>query len=284
MMNEKELEKKSPFAVCEGETFEQVSVDGAHYVDLTDFQSEIIKSINQFLVMTRLQVTQSLLYKGFTTEPEIVSRQLKYLMKNGYIDGFNFKDNEGNIKTRFYMVGRKGGGWLASVKEPRRLHGYLQQCTLVQIKKILSANQAVFSLGLINEGNCISSKIIKNNQEYHAELLFRAGTIVQGNGRNIMLESVRKISGYEEELYEKLKRINKTIHSQKSEVLPSQDNSIIIVSEDREMMEYLIKLFERKHYKEFSVFITYDRLLVSEEEDKLFQIRKKSILKRILAA
>lgn len=292
MMNMKldYMEMKSPFALRRGELVEKMPTkEYCRFILLNDVQQEIILAVNKWLFLNRFLLLQYLVKKGCNINEEELKVQLKLLSENRYLDRLEFTCDGEKLVFRVYRVGRKGRGWLSANDIRIRLNQYVEQCSAVQVKKILSANQAVIMLGEIDELNStVAAQIIRYNKtkKRSTKYIFRAYGYLEQKLRSLIVESVRREDDYIANVQEKLRRIDSVLkHKKKCNIVLKKKPVVLLVAEEREHMEQLRVYFEKRHYKYFELAFSYDRQLIDEadEKEKIYYQTRKSIWERVLA-
>lgn len=287
MMNEMNmLEGSSPFAVYEGEKLVRVAPQSyCRFIKLNEIQQNIICAVNQCLVLNGYLLRRYLEKLGVELTPEECKYQLKVLSQNNYLQKMEFHIDETAQHCRAYCVGRKGKGWLAAMGKRIRMSGYLDCCCALQMKKLLCANQTIIELAEAEQLKTINpAQIIKNSRENQAtKLLFRAYGFVKGDKNTYIVEPIRNEKDCIDNLKEKLKRMDAVLKNKIAcSVSIDQIPTVILVAENKYLMEFLMEGLEKCRYKTVHLAFSYDKAVL-EQDEKLFYPCKKSFWSRLLA-
>ena len=101
--------------------------------------------------------------------------------------------------------------------------------------------------------------------------LFRATGISESERGITILEPVRSVQDYKDEMLKKLDRIEKTLGREKCSIDLSKEITLIIVAEDIIKMQALMNIIDERKYSHFAIQYTYDTLLYSEGSNKLYR-------------
>ena len=292
----KELEQwmqmASPFAIHEGEIMvDEKAEEYGHYIELDPFQTEIVKSVNALLFATRQLIKKYLIRQGAKVKDKLLDKQLKRLSYNNYLRKMACVSPDGSKSvSKTYTLDRKGKGFLRHMGVKVRLEGYVNDRirTPGQVKKILAANQAMLAIAGNDKDIYIeTAKMYIVNEKHPRNRLFRALGFVNAAGNDsYFIQPVRNEKDNVTDLLDKLYRMEKVIKKVGFSDLKIEKNlTVIVVAENKVWMEYLKNLLEKKHYTQFRLAITYDRLMVSDLplDKKIDSIRTTSFVQKVLS-
>ena len=275
-LEEKEQEKSSPFALVTDEYKTVVSAEHARFVNLSESQGEILKICNSLLFVTERMISQYLESLNYDVDRTYLHNELYFLADAGYLRRIKLGRTSSTSIFNIYTVGYKGAGWLKANAYKSRLHGYVEQCECLQIKKILAANQVMIEMGYLSAESYLSGQMVVDKKINATSNLFRAHCLVQDKDKQIIVEAVRNTKDYKKELLEKLERIEKTLKTQ-----IKQKTELIITVENSKMMQELKQELEIHRYRNFDVYLIYDRLLLENRKEKLLKIQTISWFNRL---
>lgn len=271
------LELRSPFALYGNESLiDEKSEEFGHFIELNEFQAELIKAVNVMLFATRQLLKKYLAIQGIHFSDKMLTKQLKRLSLHNYLRKKSFVSLNGR-KSGFmtYMLDRKGKGFLRHMGIRIKLEGYINEKTPGEVKKILAANQAAIEI-IIAGGDkkmyfetarifLVNEKRLKANGH-----LFRALGFInnEDGGKSYFIQPVRNGQDDIVELLDKLNRMEQVIQiAGFSELSIQEDITVIVVAESKIEMEHIKTLLENKQklYGHLQLATTYDRLIISED-------------------
>lgn len=268
------LEMQSPFAIHENEILvDEESEQFGKYINLNQFQMEIVKAANVMLFVTRQLLKKYLIRQGVEFNEKSLTKQLKRLSLNNYLSKKTFISTDGGESvTKIYTLGRKGKGFLRNMGIRVKLEGYINDRTPGQVKKILAANQAMLEIAGNDKRIYIETArifLLNEGQPKITGMLFRALGYMNNKeeGKSYFIQPVRNEKDDVKELLDKLYRMEQVIKkTELSELKIKRSVTVIIVAENKKWMEYIENLLEneQKNYRHFQLAMTYDRLIVSE--------------------
>lgn len=268
------LEMQSPFAIHENEILvDEESEQFGKYINLNQFQMEIVKAANVMLFVTRQLLKKYLIRQGVEFNEKSLTKQLKRLSLNNYLNKKTFISTDGGESvTKIYTLGRKGKGFLRNMGIRVKLEGYINDRTPGQVKKILAANQVMLEIAGNDKRIYIETArifLLNEGQPKITGMLFRALGYMNNKeeGKSYFIQPVRNEKDDVKELLDKLYRMEQVIKkTELSELKIKRSVTVIIVAENKKWMEYIENLLEneQKNYRHFQLAMTYDRLIVSE--------------------
>lgn len=282
--------KKSPYSVCEEDILEKVMPMYSGYIELNRLQQQILRCINERMMLTVWQVSVILKKNGIYHEQDELQNELWKLSNNCYLDKYRLFNPANNMNFNVYKIGHKGKGWLKRVGEKPRMGGYLERCRSVQIKKLLSVNQCIIGLNLTSEYKIETTKMIYEEGRHifrKNKNLFRAGGIAENDSSILIIESVRSDEDFEGNLIEKLQRIDKTIKKGKCSINKHKSIRLLVIAEDKDKMDYLRYILQNHKYRSFEILYSFDwqvtlgttiEKLMEHEADKTEYISGLAIL------
>lgn len=288
---EVKMEYPSPFEWREGEWIEEEDLSNGgfgHYIDLDSLEKSIVLAINQLLVVNKQILKKYLTREGIVVNDRCLAKELKKLTENHYLRRYAFHNANGSVGLmRVYAVGRKGKGFLIFNKHKMRLEGYISNRNATQIKKILCANQA--ALGIAGNDNSMVFQTAKSfwydkKKTGHTNKIFRALSYVTDNKKTYIIQPIRNDNENITELFDKLSRIDIVLKKLGPDAMHiGNDVTVVIVAENQLLMERIRKVLNSKHYLNFRLAVSYDRLVGSEKEvvDKIFYINPKSFWTKV---
>jgi len=269
--------KKSPYEIYSGETIERFIPENPRSYKIKGIQKEILLAINIFMCLTSRMLVKYLNDKGYDIEQKQIQKELKFLSQNDFLKKYQFKlvgDEKGVSSYKYYSIGFKGKAFLYNeCNIYAKKMGYMEQCTVSEVKKVLSANQVIIELGLANEMDVSVVKMVVDEgfHLFNNKNLFRAIGYCESENKINIIEPVRSVLTYEKDLIEKLKRIERTLECDKCNIDIKKDITIIIVAENYSKMRYIMSWCEDK-YKNFRMLFTYDTLFISSSKHKFFSV------------
>lgn len=285
----------SPFAYRADEKLllEDLSEGGfGRYIELNEFQSEIIKAVNVLLVTNKQILKKYLTRTGVAVEECKLTKELQRLSNNHYLNKMVFQNSDGSIAMmRVYSVGRKGRGYLRFNKIRTRLEGYVASRTAIQVKKLLAANQAMF--GIAGNDLSIYTETAKSfwfdkKKTRNTDLVFRALALVNNweSNQSYIIQPLRN-DGKDnlKDLIDKLERMDTVIKKAGTiEMKLCKDITVLVVAENSAWMEYYEPVLKKLYFSHFKIAVSYDRLMNSSEtiESKIHYIESEPFWKRLL--
>ena len=279
-INMESVEMNSPYAVYPGESLVKIlsKLSRPRRVELNQLQAHIIEATNLFLVLTSKLLTSYLNLRGINVQQRTIQKELVFLSENTYLNKYEFRHPESGSYSSYkcYTVGRKGMGFLASTGVRAQKMGYLDKCSPAQVKRILSSNQALIALmeeGMISGEGMSIAKIVTDDGFHLFEnpYIFRASGYAESEADIIVIEPVRNENNYGAILLKKLKRMDKTLGRDKCNIDTSKKVKVIIVAESLMKMQELMNIIDETVYKRFEVQYSYDTLMYSNSECKLYK-------------
>lgn len=274
------LEKTSPFAVRENEFWEKKPTSHPRYIELDQVQGEIIKLCNRYLILTERMLDQCLHILDYPYPRTWLHPQLLSLAESGYLDQMVIKGKNA-APINAFAVGCKGSGWLKSNHIRPRLHSYIEDCDTIRLKKILAANQFMTEKKYSCE-KCLTGEMVIEHHKRTSSKLFRGYGSVRDNGKQIYVEVVRNTEKYYDNLLEKLNRMDNTLEVNRKLSGQMTETEVVVITENEAMMREIKERLEKyKKYRNFSIFVTYDRWLLGEGNDNLEKVVQRSFIERI---
>ncbi len=266
-----ELEGESPFALYPGETI-QIEKDNLvydHFIELNEVQAMIIYIVNHFLVATTKMIHEELLKAGFEVNRVSLDRRLYSLSENAYLQRMVFTNERGRQPLKIYRLDRKAMGYLKAKRILPRKIGYLKSRTPADTKKLLAAIQAAQALAdnplQIEIAKMFVSDSVKSFLS--KDKLFRAHAMVKREENvSYIIQPVRNEENAERQLLEKLQRMERTLKKYRKENEFQDEIVLLVVAENEIWRDYYENLFEKQHYMNFHVALTYDRLIANSEK------------------
>lgn len=275
-VNTESIMVDSPYQIYPGEIMKKIIPDNPRRLNLSSLQAEIVLATNQLLVVTSRLLTKYLNIKGIEVEQKKVQKQIAYLADNNYLNKFLFCNPDKGIQASYkvYTVGHKGKGFLYSTYNIQTQKvGFLEQCNVAQIKRILASNQLLIDTKLVSRMDFSVAKMVTDDG-FHLlknKKLFRSIGFCQNDDCIKIIEPVRQESTYEKDVMDKLKRIEKTLSSKKCNIDVNKRITVILMAESYGRMENIMNLVNEKQYKCFDIVYTYDTLIACDEKNKFFK-------------
>ena len=288
--DEKWLEMESPFAVYQGEELVDENLEEyGRYIELDEFQTEIIKAVNTMLFSNGQLIKKFLIRLGLDFDAEKLAKELKNLSRNKYLCKKSFVYTDGTKSaSKVYTLGRKGKGFLKHNGMSIKLEGYINTRTPSQVKKILVANQTMLEIVGNDEDMFFrTSRMFAVDKKDSGSKLFRAlGFINNWNaGKSYLIQPVRNEQNNVGELLDKLHRMEKVIKKVGTSGLKIADDlTVVVVAENKIWMEYFENIIKKQHYSYFKISMTYDRLIVSDKPltEKMHYVKTASLIQKLL--
>lgn len=292
-VNKESIELNSPFAIYYGEFKEKILPRYSRSVELKMFQAEIVYAINKFLCLTSKMLERYLKVKGYgSIEQKSIQKELSFMSDNGYLCKYQFKNPDGMFSSgKFYTIGRKGAAFIyTTILQRANKLGYIDQCDATQVKRLLASNQgliAMMELKIIKDEEISVSKMI-TDEGFHLidnKYLFRATGYVENSEDIIFIEPVRNEVNFEEIIFKKLKRIEKTLGREKCNVHKEKNIRIVILAESLAKMEYLMNIIDESKYRNIhSFYYSFDGLMYTDCEKKFYvKSRDLELAQRLIA-
>lgn len=284
-VNAQSIEFNSPFAIYYGEYKEKILPRYSRSVELKVLQAEIVYAVNKFLCLTSKMLERYLKAKGYgDILQKSIQKELHFMSDNGYLCKYQFKNPNGMFSSgKFYTVGRKGAAFIYTntLQRANKL-GYIDQCDATQIKRLLASNQgliAMMELKVIKDEEITVPKMIIDEGFHLLEnkYLFRATGYVENSEEIILIEPVRNEVDFEETLFKKLKRMDKTLGREKCNLQKNKNIRVVIIAESLAKMEYLMNIIDESNYKNIhSFYYSFDGLMYTDSEKK-FYVKSKDL-------
>lgn len=252
----------SVFAAKAGEKLMESVVEyGKFYVPATQEELDILCAVNELVFSTSKMIS---IYLGI--EQENVRRMLKKMKNHKAITGLYFTCDDSTKKSNYmvYRITKRGS---AAIRQclgedyySCKLFAYADKLVATepdQVKRILAGNQALINV-LVPAGYKINpcKTVVKVNHSNDSGHVFRAIGLAQKDNNVCIVEPVRRIAGAEDSLLDKIKRIQKTLHS--NNILAVNKATLIIVAEDEEHMRHIKELTRYVAGKNLVLKFTYD--------------------------
>jgi len=285
-------EKKSPFAAYENEHITRHIIDYPHGIAIADIHKEILKMLNQYLVLTSDLAFELFVKKGFDYSKSEIQKALYKLKNAAYIQAINFETDSGKSAHKVYLLSFRGIGYLNSLGVRHRMNGYLATLEAHEFKKLLACNQLLIKGKF--EHTQVAQIVLRepqNPQEKACHIFRPTGAILNDQGKICQfVEAVRRTPAAKEELTNKLDRMIKVLNEKEHSNIPIVNHPrLILIAEDRQHMYELVRFCE-SFKKTIDIVYSYDRAIYSSPEDFLYEYepvtnrRSFNFFKKALAA
>lgn len=218
----------------------------------------ILQIVNKYRIISVHQIEMALALLGVSDiNRNNINVKIKKLMRYGFLDAVRFRSGES--KSGYILaVGSNGYFWLkANVTDPPACRiSYFKTMQPEKIKKSLCSNQLVLQL-LESRGVSVldyrkGQVITDDKSAIRPDCVFTVGDT------RCIVEPVRRKEKWQEKLGAKLSYYRKLLTSESDELnAPLTDATIILVAEDAEHCEQVLKIAARARYK--NILVTCDQ-------------------------
>ena len=258
-------EKISPFAVFHGEEIYAYANPTAGYpMCLTDVDQLILLLTNKCLLMTTSLLEAALAKEMMITQKEIQNR-VRQLQRSHYLEKFEFRCESGKSAGKVYSLGYRGAGFLRAARVKVNLTQYVSTLNAVQTKKILATVQYVIRSGADLEQTsicrpCFVPPVLENEKTSD---IFRPQAWIQSADGSIFVEAVRRNDDAEDELLDKLWRMEKVLTSASTNI-PVTSPSLLLICEDERHMHTIMECVKTYAVCSFAIRYTYDTAVYTD--------------------
>lgn len=292
--NSQATEKKSPFAVYPGEKLSvmNIGVSDNTFTRLSDIDQLVMVAINEILVATGLLLHKYLLQMGLkNVNIDKIRSSLSKLSDVGYLTKMEFASTESKSLTKVYSLAAKGQAFVKSKGKHPMLSAYIYGLDATGVKRILSALQFVLSQNYISKAKsiAISSVVAErgNRDATESAHIFRTNATVLFEDKTVFVESVRRSPANEDELINKLNRMDDCLkHSKYLNVSVNDTAEVVIVCEDFEHMASVYRAIKASESRFcFDLTFTNDSEVYNQPDNCLYHCKqKKTFFEKTLAA
>ncbi len=276
-----ENEKKSPFAIYEGEMLKRYKVDRPTGVTITELDEEIVKLLSSHLVLTSELLFRLFNNRGLNYQKNDIQLRLKKLAHSLYVQKISFEDeNGGACSSKAYILASRGIYLLNSLGIRYKLGGWLAERDIADIKRLLAVNQLIIAGKYDNIKVANIAFVEPTNEKEKASVIVRpAGIVFNENEEAIcFIDGVRRNPEANDILVDKLERMTQLYNKSrkvKTNIKISDKLSVIIVAEDYCHMCEIIELFTKKRFmNRLTLYFTHDNA-TNISEDFLYEYTPK---------
>lgn len=291
--NEEYIETKlSPFASYKGDNHKINRPKRTTSKSEVDFLLEkghigevekmILFAINNLVFATSLQITTYLNKSGANVESKSVARKLTRLKEKSFIKQIEFVSENSTSSYKAYYLGYHGIGLLRALDRKTYSQGYVSEIKTVKIKCLLASNQLLTQI-MGKDTEFKVSKIILN--ENIRNCIVRPQSILTNDGKNYLVEVVRKTDDWKEEFSNKLRRYENVIeHYDNLNIKFSEKPSLIVQGESYDhMIEIMSMIKSRQEEVNIDIIFTFDRILLYNLEEAFFALEEKQNKKNLFS-
>lgn len=278
-------DKKSPFAVYSTERLTFLGGNSARDIELTDVDKLALLAINEMLLSTSKLLHTYLMQLGLkSVDIEDIRASLKKLSGAGYLTKMEFTSPIGKSLSKVYSLDTKGQAFVKSKGKHPMLSAYIYGLDATGVKRILSALQFVLSQNYISKAESVSIATViaerGNRDATENAHIFRPNATVRFKDKTVFVESVRRSPAHEDELINKLKRMDDCLKHSKYLNVPVNDNAeVIIVCEDFNHMGCVYRAIKASDSRFcFDLTFTNDSEVYSTPDDCLYHREQKKTL------
>lgn len=285
--------KKSPFAVYSTERLTFLGSNAStHDVELNDVDKLVTLSVNEMLVATSKLLHTYLVQLGLkSVDIDDIRASLKKLSGAGYLTKMEFTSPTGKSLNKVYSLDTRGQAFVKSKGKHPMLSAYIYGLDATGVKRILSALQFVISQNYISKAKSIAIASVVaergNRDATESAHIFRPNATVRFEDKTVFVESVRRSPANEDELLNKLNRMDDCLkHSKYLNVSVNDTVKVVVVCEDCEHMDSVYRAIKASGTRFcFELIFTNDSDVYNNPNDCLYKYEyRKTFFEKTLAA